>query len=200
MCAQAAALDRDKPLEPRPVRKLAPDGVLGMLLFVFAEAMLFAGLISAFVIVKAQAAGAMWPPYGQPRLPVERTAINTTALLLSGAVLLVSSRSFGRRSASASGQLLTALLLGAFFVGFQGVEWLALIREGLTLTSSTYGSFFYLIVGTHAVHALGAIVGLAWAWTRLRAGRLTEAQFATVRVFWYFVVLVWPVLYLKVYL
>lgn len=188
------------PVEPRPVRKLAPDGVLGMLIFVFAEAMLFAGLISAFVIVKAQAAGAMWPPYGQPRLPVERTAINTTALLLSGVVLLLSNRSFRRGASAASGQLLTALALGAFFVGFQGVEWIALIREGLTLTSSTYGSFFYLIVGAHAAHALGAIAGLAWAWARLRVGRLTEAQFATVQVFWYFVVLVWPVLYLKVYL
>jgi heme/copper-type cytochrome/quinol oxidase subunit 3 len=35
---------------------------------------------------------------------------------------------------------------------------------------------------------------------RLRRGLLTSAQFGTVQVFWYFVVLVWPVLYLKVYL
>jgi len=43
-----------------------------------------------------------------------------------------------------------ALVLGAFFVVGQGLEWLALLRHGLTLTSSQLGSFFYLIVGLHA--------------------------------------------------
>ena len=49
------------------------------------------------------------------------------------------------------------MLLGAFFVLFQGVEWVALLREGLTLTSSTHGAFFYLIIGTHALHAVVAL-------------------------------------------
>jgi cytochrome c oxidase subunit 3 len=91
-------------------------------------------------------------------------------------------------------------MLGTFFVGFQGVEWVALLGEGLTMTSSTYGSFFYLIVGTHALHAVAALGGLGWAWLRLDRGLLTTSQLATVSAFWYFVVLVWPVLYLKVYL
>ena len=52
----------------------------------------------------------------------------------------------------------------------------------------------------HAIHAIGAILALAWAWFRLRAGRLTSTEFVTVQIFWYFVVLVWPFLYLQVYL
>jgi cytochrome c oxidase subunit 3 len=92
------------------------------------------------------------------------------------------------------------VLLGAFFVTAQGRELIALIAEGLTITSSSYGGFFYLIIGTHAVHAVAAILALAWAWQRLRSGRLTAAQLGTVEVFWYFVVLVWPVLYVQVYL
>ncbi|MHC4925434.1 MAG: cytochrome c oxidase subunit 3, partial [Planctomycetota bacterium] len=95
---------------------------------------------------------------------------------------------------------LFALLLGMFFVGAQGMEWVALLGEGLTLTSSTYGAFFYVIVGTHGLHAVAAILGLGWAWVRLQRGKLTASEFGTVQVFWYFVVLVWPVLYLKVYL
>ena len=43
---------------------------VGMLVFIFTEAMFFAGLISAHTIVKSQVAGQLWPPYGQPRLPV----------------------------------------------------------------------------------------------------------------------------------
>ena len=55
---------------------------------------------------------------------------------------------------SATGTLV--MLLGAFFVVFQGAEWLALIGQGLTLTSSALGSFFYLIVGSHGLHAVGS--------------------------------------------
>ena len=93
-----------------------------------------------------------------------------------------------------------SLALGAFFVLFQGTEWLGLIREGLTLRSSTYGAFFYLIVGAHALHAVAAISCLAWAWARLRQGILSDSEFKTVQVFWYFVVLVWPIIYFQVYL
>ena len=184
--------------EPRP--KLVPDGVMGMLLFVFTEAMLFAGLISAHTIVKSRAAGQMWPPFGQPRLPLEETAVNTAALLASGIVLIFAHFAFRKDPRRALIPLGISLLLGTFFVVFQGVEWAALLGEGLTLTSSSYGSFFYLIIGTHAAHAIAAIACLAWAWLRLRRGRLTMSQLGTVQVFWYFVVLVWPLLYLKVYL
>ena len=177
-----------------------PDGVLGMLLFVFTEAMLFAGFISAHTIVKSRAAGQMWPPFGQPRLPWEQTAVNTGALLASGLVLVFAHFAFKKRPAQARIPLLVSVLLGAFFVAAQGREWVALLGEGLTLTSSTYGAFFYVIVGAHALHAVGAIIAMTWAWFRLQADRLTMSQLATVETFWYFVVLVWPVLYLKVYL
>lgn len=186
--------------EPQPRRKLVSDGVMGMLLFVFTEAMVFAGLISAHAIVKSRAAGQMWPPFGQPRLPVEETAVNTAALLASGLAMVFAHFAFRKGATRALVPLGVAVLLGTFFVGFQGREWAALLAEGLTLTSSTYGGFFYLIVGTHALHAVAALGCLGWAWLRLRAGRLSESQFGTVEVFWYFVVLVWPVLYLKVYL
>ena len=199
MQAGAAVLTLERRPEARRGPKLVADGVLAMLIFVFTEAMLFAGLISAHAIVRAQAAG-MWPPYGQPRLPAEETALNTAALLVSGAVLLVAHFAYRRAPSRALLPLLVATLLGAFFVVFQGVEWVALLREGLTLRSSTYGSFFYLIVGAHALHAVAALAAMAWACARLFAGRLRASELGAVQVFWYFVVLVWPVLYVKVYL
>ena len=89
---------------------------------------------------------------------------------------------------------------GAVFVGVQGVEWARLLAEGLTMTSSPYGSFFYLIVGVHALHAIPAIAALAWQALLRRRGAMSEESFAAARIFWGFVVLVWPVLYWKVYL
>jgi len=197
---ESAILPVGSDSEPQSRRKLVSDAVLGTLLFVFTEAMLFSGLISAHTIVKSRSAGQMWPPFGQPRLPVEETALNTAALLASGLALVLAHFAFRKRARQALGPMGVAVVLGAFFVVFQGREWAALLAEGLTLTSSTYGGFFYLIVGTHGLHALAALGCLTWAWVRLRSGRLTPAQFAAVEIFWYFVVLVWPVVYLRVYL
>ncbi len=186
--------------EPRHRQKLVPDGVLGVLLVIFAEIMFFAGLISAHTVARSQVAGQLWPPYGQPRLPVEETAVNTAALLVSGIVLVLARFAFRREASSARIPLLLSIGLGTFFVWFQGREWVALLGEGLTIQSSSYGGFFYLIVGAHAAHAVVALVALAWAWFRLDRGRLTASQLAAVSAFWYFVVLVWPVLYVQVYL
>src|SRR5207302_176600 len=137
----------------------------------------------------------------QPRLPIERTLVNTAALLLSGVALYVAGRRF--RSAgqgAAAAWMGAALALGVAFVGLQGVEWTALLRHGLTLTSSQLGSFFYVIVGTHALHALAAILALALAWRALLLRRMTQGWLSAVSLFWYFVVLVWPLIYWKVYL
>lgn len=172
--------------------------VLGILIFVASEVMFFAGLVSGFTIVRSGAL--VWPPPGQPRLPVEETAVNTAALLASGLLLFMSRRAFRSDRARCAKLLAACIGLGAFFVVFQGVEWLQLIRFGLTLTSSTLGSFFYLIVGLHALHAVVALGLLLRVWQRLRRGWLADGHFAAVAVFWYFVVLLWPFIYLRVYL
>lgn len=186
-----------------PLRRegISGNGVFGMALVVFVEVMLFAGFISAFVIVQHSATPGVWPPPDQPRLPVARTALNTAALMASGVLLVLAHRAFRRREPGAASRLLAwAIALGAAFVALQGVEWAGLLRQGLTLTSSQLGAFFYLIVGAHAVHAVAALIALAWCWRRLRAGRLTASEFGGTQLFWYFVVLVWPVLYVLVYL
>jgi heme/copper-type cytochrome/quinol oxidase subunit 3 len=177
---------------------LVPNGVMGMLIFVAIEAMMFAGMISAFTIIKSSAL--VWPPPDQPRLPVQETLFNTAALLASGLCLYLAQRTFARDRKRARRPLLAAMLLGAFFVVFQGVEWVALIRDGLTITSSNLGSFFYLIVGMHALHAVAALGVLAYTWMRLQRGWLAQSQLAAAQVFWYFVVGLWPVLYAVVYL
>lgn len=181
-----------------PREAVLPNGVAGMLIFVTAELMFFAGLGTAFAVARAGAT--MWPPLGQPRLPIEVTAVNTLVLLASGILLARAHVAYRRGEAGLRGWLTGAMLLGALFVSVQGVEWVRLLRFGLTMTSSSYGSFFYLIIGTHAAHAVAAIIGLAYARARLAAGTMTPNVFWAAEVFWCFVVGVWPFLYVSVYL
>lgn len=188
-----------------PIRLVSTDreppvvsnGVLGMTLFVLTEIMVFAGMISAFSIVRASSA--VWPPPNQPRLPVEETLINTAALLLSGGLLYLAQRRFSEERSSARTPLIASIVLGALFVVLQGWEWVSMIAQGLTLTSSTLGSFFYLIIGTHALHAIAALGLLIHNWRRLERGWLQPSQLATAAVLWYFVVGMWPVIYWRVY-
>ncbi len=183
-----------------PRGRIAENAVFGMALAVFVEVMLFAGFISAFVIVRGSTPAGLWPPPDQPRLPIGTTAFNTALLLASGIVLFLAHRAFPRRGARAAARLMgVAILLGGLFVVFQGVEWVRLIGQGLTLTSSQLGGFFYLIVGAHALHAAAALTALAVFWRAMREGRLSRPAFGAVQLFWYFVVLMWPVIYWQVY-
>ena len=179
--------------------ELMPSAVLGMLIFVMTEIMLFAGFISAFTIMRGSAT--VWPPPGQPRLPIEQTAFNTALLLASGA-LLYWARQRRRRFATKSARTIwvAAIGLGASFVLLQGREWIGLLAQGLTLQSSALGSFFYLIVGVHALHAVVALGVLVYLWLRMRGGSVPSPTLAAGEIFWYFVVGVWPVLYWRVYL
>ncbi len=196
-------LDPDR----RVRRPIVADGAVAMLVLVSVEAMMFAGLVSAFMLTRAAAGGA-WPPAGQPWFPLEETAINTAALLVSGALVFLAARAWEKREARIGPLLLAAITLGAFFVFFQGVLWVALIRQGLTLTSSQHGNFFCLIVGMHGAHVLGALIFMGIVWLRLKPlrddeeprGSLSSSVFSAARTLWYFVVGVWPVLYLCLYL
>ena len=182
-------------------RPLVPSSVAGMLIFVTAEAMFFAALISAYDIVSA--GSVEWPPADQPRLPAVTTAFNSLVLLLSGWTIFKANRKFTAHpphSIAASRLLLATILMGSFFVLFQGFEWIRLIGFGLTMVSSSYGSFFYLIIGTHALHAVAALIVLNLTYVKLRAGVMTKEQFWGAQVFWYFVVGLWPILYVLVYL
>jgi cytochrome c oxidase subunit III len=189
-----------QPAPRLPARKpVVSSAVLGTLFFVVAEVMFFSGAISAYTISRAGALPGTWPMPGQPRLPAEATALNTTLLLLSGVVLFFAHRLFKKQSPIAHWVTLSAWLLGAGFVALQGVEWAQLLAQGLTLTSSPLGSFFYLIVGSHALHAVAALLALGIAWVQMARGTLSSGFFFGTQTFWYFVVLLWPVIYARVY-
>lgn len=180
------------------------SGVMGMIFVLATEGMFFAGLISALVVNKSGAV--MWPPYGQPRLPVEVTAVNTLVLLSSAVIMTLFARKFRSQkevTPALRKMLSLAILLGATFVIVQGTEWVKLLGFGLTTKSSLYGAFFYLIIGAHAVHVLVGLSILLYLASSLRKLNSAEAIVNRINIcsmYWYFVVGIWPLLYILVYL
>lgn len=185
---------------PRRREPLVPSPVLGMLIFVATEVMFFTALLSAFLIIKAGSPN--WAPPGDVTLPVTATALNTGVLFASGVLLYLAGRALTRAKDWERATTLTgwATILGACFVCFQGMEWVKLIHYGMTMSSGVFGACFYLLIGSHAVHALAGVVGLLQQCLRLRTEHLVIASFQAMQIFWFFVVGVWPILYVLVYL
>lgn len=196
---------RDDPRPPAPAPWDGPavsNARLGMLIFLAFEAMLFAGLIGTFVVFRF--GSALWPPAGQPRLPLLITWVNTGILLLSGYTMHAALRALrlGNRPGVAGGLTHTALL-GSLFLFVQGSEWVRLIRHGLTLSAGIYGATFYTVIGCHGLHVLGAVLWLLvarlWVARQPPPGRRAVA-IELCGMYWYFVVGLWPVLFTLVYL
>lgn len=189
---------------PAKEKKIVSNGVLGMLLVLTTEAMFFAGLISAYIVNRAGAA--VWPPPDQPRLPIEITAVNTLVLLASGVAIYLFGRKFRSAEIAGNGKtglLITTLILGTTFLAIQGTEWVKLIGYGLTTHSGIYGAFFYTLIGMHGFHVLVGLTILLYLFFKLRKeeDKQTAKNLITIAsMYWYFVVAIWPILYILVYL
>lgn len=192
---------------PRPQkavapRRLLPNQVLGVLVFLGAELMLFAGLISALLILRANADA--WPPPGQPRLPVLLTALNTVVLLASAVPMWLASRAaVARHGSDLRKWLIRTAALGSLFLMIQGSEWVRLVQYGLNVRSGAYGGTFYALIGCHGLHVVGGVLTLWSVMRRASSGRYTGGDPAGVHaagLYWAFVVGIWPLLYVLVYL
>jgi cytochrome c oxidase subunit III len=189
-----------------PAKAGAPEGrvnpaKLGLVLFITAELMFFAGLISSFLVFRLSPI--QWPPPGQPRLPVEVTSVNTAILLLSGVTFFLALKPLRQGRIPLFLKLLTATAVGGcLFLAIQGFEWVRLLHYGLTVRGSIFGGFFYCLVGVHALHVLGGLLALLWVVSQAYKGVYNPTHTLGVelcRTYWFLVVGLWPVLFGLVY-
>ena len=192
----------DPDREPGPRRPLIDNLHLAMLFLICGEIMFFGGLISAFLVLRVSSA--LWPPPLQPRLPVGVTGVNTLVLLASSIAMLAAARAARRDDTSRLvGRLLIAAALGSVFLIVQGYEWVRLVGFGLTVSAGAYGGTFYTLIGTHAAHVVAGVVWVGLTILLAARGRFTDGRTGGLRacmIYWHFVVLLWPVLYVLVYL
>ena len=95
-------------------------------------------------------------------------------------------------------------VMGAFFIGGQVYEYADLVNEGLTISSSGYGSVFYLPTGFHGLHVTGGLIAFLFVLGRTYAARRFTHDQATsaivVSYYWHFVDVVWIGLFATIYL
>ncbi len=188
---------REPPSQTVPIS----NARIAIVIVLVAEIMFFSGLVGAYLLFRF--GSAVWPPANLPRLPLAVTWVNTLVLMASGLTMLAALRAVrGDDSPALRRHLLLTGVLGIAFLLVQGSEWARLIRHGLTLATGTYGSTFYVLIGSHAAHVAIAVLWVVIVAIGAWQGRFSAVRHAAVEVcaiYWFFVCALWLALFALVY-
>jgi heme/copper-type cytochrome/quinol oxidase subunit 3 len=192
--------------------------------------MLFASLISTYMIYKGRSVVGPYPheacPVGPPPgcsvarpaiLDIPVTSASTFVLLMSSLAMVLAlaaveekdrpvpagAGAWDRALRSSKLWLLVTALLGITFLGFQAFEFTSFVHEGLTLRTNLFGSTFFTLTGFHGAHVAA---GVLWLLTLLsidmkRGLRPRDAVNVDLcALYWHFVDVVWIAIFTLVYL
>ncbi len=172
---------------------------IGTIVWLSSELMFFSALFAMYFTIRS-----VTPVWPGAKLDVGYSAIFTTILVASsftcqlGVFAAEKGDVYGLRRWFA----VTFFMGGVFLLG-QGNEFAHEIHKGLTLSSSGYGSVFYLTEGFHGLHVLGGLVAFIVVLARTGMGRFTRQKAQTaivVSYYWHFVDIVWIGLFTVIYL
>jgi cytochrome c oxidase subunit 3 len=176
---------------------------VGTIVWLSSELMFFAGLFAIYFTARAQnPPDATWPP--------EPTHLNVPYALVVTIILVASSFTcqFGVFAAERGDVFglrrwyLLTLVMGTVFVLGQAYEYYQLVHEGTTLSSSAYGTVFYLTTGFHGLHVIGGLVAFVFLLIRTQLAKFTPQQATAaivVSYYWHFVDVVWIGLFTVIY-
>jgi heme/copper-type cytochrome/quinol oxidase subunit 3 len=170
-------------------------------LFLASEVMFFAGLIAAYIVLRAGSPS--WPIVAE-ELNVPLVAGNTFILIVSSVTMVQAYAGIqSGNQAQLRNMLLATTALGLIFLGIQGYEWSSLLSEGTTAQNSLFGGSFYTLTGFHGLHVTGGVVGLILVTLKAVRGGYTQARHDGIELmglYWHFVDVVWIILFTIVYL
>jgi len=95
-------------------------------------------------------------------------------------------------------------VMGSIFVAGQVFEYAELVEHGLTISSSPYGSVFYLATGFHGLHVVGGLIAflflLGRSFSAKRFGHHEATTAIVTSYYWHFVDVVWIALFAVIYM
>ncbi len=187
---------------------------VGTIVWLSSELMFFAALFAAYFTIRAVTPD-LWIQE-TPKLNVPFATANTTILVLSSVTCQLgvfaaergrAGRTEGLFKPSGWGMrewFVLTYVMGSIFIGGQALEYATLVGENVTLSSSPYGSVFYLTTGFHGLHVTGGLIAFLLVLGRtFVARRFTHEQAVTaivVSYYWHFVDVVWIALFATIYL
>jgi len=169
--------------------------------FLASDCMFFGSLIGTYLVYRGRT---LIHPTPSDIFDIPYTSVSAFALLMSSLAMVLALAAIQRGDIRRLKiWLLTTAGLGLVFVGGQVYEFTTFGHEGLNLSTSIFGSTFFVLTGFHGAHVS---LGIAWllslfvlAWR----GQMSQARSLDVEIaglYWHFVDIVWIIIFTVVYL
>ena len=176
---------------------------IGTMVWLSSELMFFAALFAMYFTLRSVNPD-VWAT-DAALLNVPFSAVNTTILVLSSVTCQLGVFAAERGDVKNLRKwFMITFVMGAVFIAGQVTEYAELVHKGLTLSSSAYGSAFYLTTGFHGLHVTGGLIAFLFVLGRTYAAKRFTHEQATsavvVSYYWHFVDVVWIALFATIYL
>jgi cytochrome c oxidase subunit 3 len=194
-----------------PVINRPSSTAVGTIVWLGSEVMFFAGLFAMYFSLRANSP-AIWEA-DTAKLNVPFALANTIVLVLSSFTAQFGVFAAERMQPRATGKspvkwgmvewFIVSYFMGAIFVAGQAWEYATLVSEGISLSSNSYGSAFYITTGFHALHVTGGLIAfllvIGKAFAAKKFGHYEATSAIVVSYYWHFVDVVWIGLFLIIY-
>jgi len=172
---------------------------VGMWCLIAAESAIFSIFVVAYLYYAGKSLNGPTPAQVL-HVPV----LNSICLFSSSFTIVMAEKAIERGKVRLFGTWwLLTIVLGAIFILGTAREWYGLIyRDGLTISSSLFGTTFYSLVGLHASHVIVGLTGLTIIMVLTSLGHVKQEHGKRIGVFamyWHFVDGVWVVVLTVVY-
>jgi cytochrome c oxidase subunit 3/cytochrome o ubiquinol oxidase subunit 3 len=178
-----------------PIRKTA------MWVFLGSECIFFGSMIATFLLYRNTTNGG---PTSVDLFDIPFTSASSFVLLMSSLTMVLAHNAFEKRDSRQLRVWLAATaLLGATFLAGQIFEFTEFVHKGLTVSTSPFGSSFYMLTSFHGAHVAIGVLLLSAMFILSLSGRLYGDRGLNVELiglYWHFVDIVWIVIFTVVYL
>ncbi|MBC5825254.1 MAG: heme-copper oxidase subunit III [Candidatus Eremiobacteraeota bacterium] len=175
--------------------------LLGFLLFLISDCILFSSFIFAYLYMRSSVA--VWPPPGVGKADLYVAAVNSIVLFGSGATMHYAIEGFkhGKRGRFL-GFMIATIVLGSLFLSGQAYEYSHLAQLKTTWPGSTYGASFFTLTGMHGFHVFVGVVFLIIVLLQTLRGTYDRHRYfglTAATLYWHFVDVIWVALFFLLY-
>ncbi len=176
--------------------------------------MLFISFTSAYVVRKDlpslnQNTNQLLKDWIEVNLPIQLLLVNTLVLLGSSVTMEFARRKIAQQMALAPVGSIPGIaigkdktniwlgitaLLGALFIFGQWFAWGELQNRGFYVASNPSSSFVYVLTATHAIHLMGGILALGYAFIASQLRKPIESRRIVIEIaawYWHFMAALW---------
>jgi len=184
---------------------------VGTIVWLGSEVMFFAGLFAVYFTLRSTSPELWDAQAGLLNIPFALT--NTIVLVLSSVTCQFGVFAAERLQPRATGWKMSqwgmvewfflTYAMGDVFVSGQIYEYAVLVSEGVTISSDSYGSAFYITTGFHGAHVACGLIAfllvIGTAFSVKNFGHKEATRAIVVSYYWHFVDVVWIGLFLVIY-